>query len=126
MTRAPVIAGAAFGLGLMLFAQSHTRWFAILCLVPTAMSLMILGGTSNTIVQIAAGERFRGRVLSHYTQAFMGMMPWGALFLGALADHFGVREAIVWGGAVVLAASPIAGLMRRGERGKLEKLREAE
>jgi MFS family permease len=126
MTLAPVISGAAFGVGLMLFSQSPTRWFALVCLVPTAMSLMILGGTSNTIVQIAAGERFRGRVLSHYTQAFMGMMPWGALLLGALADHFGVREAVAWGGSVVLAAATIAWLLRRGERWKLDKLRDAQ
>lgn len=124
MTLAPVISGAAFGVGLMLFAQSHSRWFALLCLVPCAMSMMILGGTSNTIIQIAAGERFRGRVISHFTQSFMGMMPWGALLLGALADHFGVREAVSWGGSVVLAASAIAWLMRRGERWKLDKLRE--
>jgi MFS family permease len=126
ITMTPVIAGATFGIGLMLFAQSHTLWFAMLCIIPSAMSLMILGGATNTIVQIAAGDRFRGRVLSHYTQAFMGMMPWGALLLGALADRFGVREALSWGGSVVLATATIAWLLRRGERWKLDKLREAE
>jgi hypothetical protein len=43
-----------------------------------------------------------------------------------LADRFGVREALSWGGSVVLAAATIAWLMRRGERWKLDKLREAE
>jgi predicted MFS family arabinose efflux permease len=84
------------------------------------MSLMILGGSSNTIIQIAAGERFRGRVISHYTQCFMGMMPWGALILGVLAEHFGVREAVTWGGSVVLAASTVAWLMRRGQEWKFD------
>jgi predicted MFS family arabinose efflux permease len=124
ITLTPVIAGAAFGIGLMLFAQSHTLWFAMLCIIPCGMSLMILGGATNTIVQIAAGDRYRGRVLSHYTQAFMGMMPWGALLLGALADRFGVREALSWGGSVVLAAATVAWLMRRDERWKLDRLRE--
>ena len=116
----PVIAGAAFAIGMMVFAQSQTLWQAMAALVPTGMSLMILGGTSNTIIQIAAGERFRGRVISHYTQCFMGMMPWGALILGFLAERFGVREAITWGGSVVLAASTVAWLMRRGEAWKFD------
>ena len=122
----PVIAGAAFAIGMMVFAQSQTLWQAMAALVPTGMSLMILGGTSNTIIQIAAGERFRGRVISHYTQCFMGMMPWGALILGVLAEHFGVREAISWGGSVVLAASTIAWLMRRGQEWKFDNLRARE
>jgi predicted MFS family arabinose efflux permease len=122
----PVVAGAAFGIGLMLFAQSSALWLAMLVVVPCAMSLMILGGTSNTIIQIAAGERFRGRVISHYTQAFMGMMPWGALILGALADAFGVREAILWGGIVVLAAAGVAWMMRRGQEWKFDQLRAGE
>jgi MFS family permease len=122
----PVIAGAAFAIGMMVFAQSQTLWQAMAALVPTGMSLMILGGTSNTIIQIAAGERFRGRVISHYTQCFMGMMPWGALILGVLAEHFGVREAISWGGSVVLAASTIAWLMRRGQEWKFDNLRSKE
>jgi len=119
---APVAAAAAFGLLLMLFSRSHTLWFALLCIVPAAMSLMLVGGTSNTIVQIAAGQRFRGRVISHYTQAFMGMMPWGALILGAAADRFGVRQAISWGGCAVLVAAAVAWLMRRGEQWRFDKL----
>jgi len=122
IAQAPVISAAAFGVMLMLFAQSRTLWVALVCIVPAAMALMIVGGTSNTIVQIAAGEHFRGRVISHYSQAFVGMMPWGALLLGALAEHFGVREAVTWGGSVVLASATIAWLTRRGERWRLDKL----
>jgi predicted MFS family arabinose efflux permease len=123
---APVIAGAVFGVGLMLFAEVQTLWQAVVVLVPTAMCLMIQGGTTNTIIQLAASERFRGRVISHYTQAFMGMMPWGALVLGALADRFGVREAILWGGSVVLASSTLGWLMRRGQAWAFDNLKAKE
>ncbi|GAA0565909.1 MFS transporter [Rhizomicrobium electricum] len=126
LVAAPVIAGAVFGIGLMAFSQSQGLWQAVVVLVPTAMCLMIQGGTTNTIIQLAAGERFRGRVISHYSQAFIGMMPWGALILGALADRFGVREAILWGGSVVLASSTLGWLMRRGQVWKLENLRTKE
>ena len=67
-------------------------WLSVLLLLPTAASLMLLGGTTNTIIQIVAGEEFRGRVISHYTQSFMGMMPWGSLLLGWVATRFGVSR----------------------------------
>jgi predicted MFS family arabinose efflux permease len=121
LAMAPVAAAAAFGIGLMLFAQASSLWLAILCLAPAATFLMITGGTSNTIVQIAAGEAYRGRVISHYTQCFMGMMPWGALMFGAMAGAFGIRESVAWGGSVVLAAATIAWLTRRGEKWKFHK-----
>ena len=105
LAMAPVAAAACFGAGLIAFAHSHAMWLSIMLLLPTACSLMVLGGTSNTLIQIAAGERFRGRAISHYTQAFMGMMPWGSLILGTLAAHFGVRETVTLGGTVVMAAA---------------------
>jgi hypothetical protein len=74
---------------------------------------MLLGGTTNTIIQIVAHEHFRGRVISHYTQSFMGMMPWGALLLGTLASRLGVTDAISIGGAIVILSAVAAFLYRR-------------
>jgi MFS family permease len=118
---APAIAAFAFGVGLIAFSLSRELWLSIACVIPTAFSLMMLGGTSNTIVQIAAGERFRGRVISHYTQAFMGMMPWGALLLGALAGRIGIAQAVTFGGAVVMASAVLAWLFSRGQEWQLER-----
>jgi MFS family permease len=108
LTLTPILATFAFGAGLIAFAHSHVLWLSVLLLLPTACSLMLLGGTSNTIIQTVADERFRGRVISHYTQCFMGMMPWGSLMLGWAASRIGVGEAVTVGGAVVVAASMVA------------------
>jgi MFS family permease len=110
---APVLAGLSFGLGLILFSHSHWLWLSAFLLLPTSASLMLLGGTTNTIIQIVAHEHFRGRVISHYTQSFMGMMPWGALLLGTLASRLGVTNAISIGGAIVIASAGIAFYNRR-------------
>ena len=110
---APVVASAAFGVALILFSHSHHLWLSVLLLIPSSASLMLLGGTTNTIIQMVAHEHFRGRVISHYTQSFMGMMPWGALILGALASRFGVTDAITVGGAMVLSIAVIALIWRR-------------
>jgi MFS family permease len=110
---APVAAAVAFGTGLVAFSHSHLLWLSVLIALPTSAALMLLGGTTNTIIQLVAQERFRGRVISHYTQSFMGMMPWGALMLGAVAARFGVTDAISFGGIVVIASAAAAFVMRR-------------
>ncbi len=112
LTSAPIASAASFGVCLILFSHSHVLWLSVALLLPTACSLMLLGGTANTIIQISADERFRGRVISHYTQAFLGMMPWGSLLLGYLASRIGIGESVTLGGAVVVVAAALAWLNR--------------
>ncbi len=50
------------------------------------VSMMV---TLNTLVQTATPNEFRGRVLSLYSLAFFGLAPFGALFLGFLANSIG-------------------------------------
>ncbi len=52
-------------------------------------------------------------MISHYTQSFLGMMPWGALLLGTLANRLGVTDAITIGGLVVIASGALAFFGRR-------------
>ena len=108
LTLAPIAASACFGLGLIAFSHSHVLWLSVALLLPTAFSLMLLGGTTNTVIQLAAVENMRGRVISHYTQGFLGMMPWGSLMLGALAGRVGVANAVTFGGAVVVMSAAVA------------------
>jgi predicted MFS family arabinose efflux permease len=110
---APIVSAIAFGGFLILFAHSHMLWLSALLLLPTAASLMLLGGTTNTIIQLVSAERYRGRVISHYTQSFMGMMPWGALLLGSLASRMGVSNAVTIGAVVVIASGLLAYFNRR-------------
>ena len=121
LAMAPVIGAVCFGLGLIAFSHSHVMWLSVLLLLPTAASLMLLGGSTNTIIQIAAGEHYRGRVISHYTQSFMGMMPWGSLLLGWVATKFGVADSVTFGGAVVVASAVFAWFSRRGTSWRFDK-----
>jgi MFS family permease len=114
LSLAPIAASACFGLGLIAFSHSHVLSVSVALLLPTACSLMLLGGTTNTAIQLAAAEHMRGRVISHYTQSFLGMMPWGSLMLGALAGRVGVANAVTFGGAVVVISAAIAWFNRSG------------
>jgi predicted MFS family arabinose efflux permease len=110
---APAAAALSFGVSLIAFGHSHWLWLSVLLLLPTSASLMLLGGTTNTIIQMVAPEHYRGRVISHYTQSFMGMMPWGALLLGFIASRAGVTTAVTFGASVVIAAALFSTFMRR-------------
>jgi len=101
----PILSAGTFGLSLVGFSQSHWLPLSMLLLMPTAFSLMLLGGSTNTIVQTVSGDHMRGRVVSFYTMSFLGMMPWGALLMGWLASRIGVGDAVTIGGIVCIAAA---------------------
>jgi MFS family permease len=67
---------------------------------------MLQGMTaSNTILQTMVDEKMRGRVMSYYTMAFMGMAPFGSLLSGAMAHAFGAQRTVVISGiACILGA----------------------
>ncbi len=113
LTLAPILSAVCFGAGLIVFSHSHTLWLSVVILLPTACSLMLLGGTTNTIIQLTAAESMRGRVISHYTQSFLGMMPWGSLMLGSLAGRIGVADAVTIGGAIVMVSAAVAWFSKR-------------
>ncbi len=112
---APALAAAAFGVALILFSQSH--WFALslALLLPAAFSLMLLGGSTNTIIQLLSRDDMRGRVVSFYAMSFMGMMPWGSLVLGWVAERLSLRVAVTAGGLICILAAVAAWYDRKDE-----------
>jgi MFS family permease len=53
---------------------------------------------SNTIIQTLVDENMRGRVMSYYTMAFVGMAPFGSLLAGALAHAIGAPRTVIVSG----------------------------
>ena len=78
-------AAAVFGLGLIGFGLSHVFWLSMLTLLVAGMGMMQGMASSNTIIQTLVSEDKRGRVMSYYTMAFVGMAPFGSLLAGAMA-----------------------------------------
>jgi MFS family permease len=79
------VAAAVFGLGLIGFGLSHAFWLSMLMVLVAGMGMMQGMAASNTIIQTLVDEDKRGRVMSYYTMAFMGMAPFGSLLAGTLA-----------------------------------------
>jgi MFS family permease len=86
-----LIAGApvAMGAGLVVFAFSTTLWLSLPALAVMGFAVMVQMASSNTILQTIVDEDKRGRVMSFYATAFLGLAPLGALGAGALAEAIG-------------------------------------
>jgi MFS family permease len=96
------LAPAAFGLGLIAFSYSHTLGLSLLLLVATGFAMMVQMASSNTVLQTIVEDDKRGRVMSFYTMAFMGMMPLGSFLAGVLAKAVGAAATLRLGGAACI------------------------
>lgn len=96
------IATAVFGLGLVGFGLSHTFWLSMAAVLIAGMGMMQGMAASNTIIQTLVSEEKRGRVMSYYTMAFMGMAPFGSLLAGSMASKIGAPWTVVFNGIVVV------------------------
>ena len=88
------IAALVFGLGLIAFGLSHVEWLSLLLMVVVGWGMMQGLTSSNTIIQTLVPEDKRGRVMSYYTVAFVGMAPFGSLLAGALAHWIGAAHTV--------------------------------
>jgi len=102
----PVAAGI-FSLSIMIFSFSHSLTFSLALLFFSGFGIMVQMAASNTILQTIVDDDKRGRIMSFYTMAFMGMAPFGSLFSGMLASRIGVSNTLVISGSCCIFAAII-------------------
>jgi sugar phosphate permease len=105
---------AGFGLLVAAFGLAPTLGVALPLLALTGFFQITTTALTNTLLQVLAPDELRGRVVSFYTFAFVGMAPFGALAMGAAAERVGPRVALVVGGAACAVVSGLV-LVRRRE-----------
>jgi MFS family permease len=99
-----IAAGAAvFGIGLIAFSISRVVWLSMLFICVAGLGMMVQMACSNTLIQTVVDDDKRGRVMSLFTMAFIGMAPFGSLFSGAIASRIGAPGTLAIGGALCIA-----------------------
>jgi MFS family permease len=83
-----------FGATLVAFAFSKQYWFSMVILPISGFGMMVHMASCNTVLQTIVEEDKRGRIMSFYTMAFIGMMPFGSLLAGALAARIGAPNTL--------------------------------
>jgi MFS family permease len=114
-------AGAAAGLTILL-AEVRNFWAALLVLTLVGLSQIVFLASCNTTLQLVVPDRMRGRIMSLYAFVWVGVTPLGSLFVGTIADWFGVAAAYAMGGGVALACIVGLGLLwRRGRAASTDR-----
>ena len=99
------VASVVFSVGLIIFSISRMAWLSAAILAVVGFALMVQMAASNTLIQTIVDDDKRGRVMSIYTMAFIGMAPLGSLIAGYLASRIGATNALVINGCILFAAS---------------------
>ncbi|MBS0208055.1 MAG: MFS transporter [Planctomycetes bacterium] len=94
----PVLLSAA----LLVLASSQWLPVSFLALVAVGFAMMVHLGSSNIVLQTIVDEDKRGRVMSLYAMAFLGVGPLGSLLAGFMANRFGPANAIRAGAVICL------------------------
>jgi MFS family permease len=102
---------AALVVGAALVALSLSRWLpaSIALMSVIGFGILVVTVSTNMILQTIVDDDKRGRVMSLYTAAFLGVAPVGALLAGLFADRIGATTTIGIGGiGCVLISATIA------------------
>lgn len=109
LNRLLVISPAFFGVCIAAFSFSRSLGLSLAILFFSGFAMMVLVTSSNTIIQTVVDDDKRGRVMSLYTMAFMGISPFGALIAGFMAGRIGAPQTVAIGGTCsILAAAAFA------------------
>jgi MFS family permease len=99
------LAAAIFGTGLIALGLSRLLWLSLLVMLFVGGAMMTQMASSNTILQTIVHDDKRGRVMSFYSMAFLGMAPFGSLLAGALAHQIGAPRTVMISGTICIAGA---------------------
>ncbi|HKP17628.1 MAG TPA: MFS transporter [Gaiellaceae bacterium] len=106
--KALVLGSAGFSGAMLLLAPARNDAVAGVLLLVIGFCFSTWTANSQSILQLAAPDHLRGRVLSLYLFAFAGLSPVGGLLAGWLADVGGTELAFGVAGAAGLAMTALA------------------
>lgn len=96
--RVIMLATGCFGLGLVAFGYSRILWVSLALMLLVGFGMLVQLAAGNTVLQTIVEDDKRGRVMSLYAMAFMGMAPFGSLLAGAFASRVGAPQTLLVGG----------------------------
>jgi MFS family permease len=100
--RAVLLAALGFAAALFGLAISRQYLVSLGCLALLGASMSSSASLINTLLQTSAPDRLRGRVISLYALAWLGLVPIGNLQAGAVAERFGAAAALFVGAAGIV------------------------
>ncbi|AFY96741.1 MFS transporter [Chamaesiphon minutus] len=100
-----VLGPALLGMGLIVFSISRYLPLSLLAMFFIGLGTILQIASGNTVLQTIIDDDKRGRVMSIYTMSFLGVVPFGNLLGGTLADRIGVTPTLIIAGSACLLGS---------------------
>ena len=92
-------------------------WLAVAFIPLCGYAMMLQMAGINIVLQTRVEEQQRGRVMSLLSMAFQSAFPIGSLWMGWVAEHYGVSLPFILAGSLTAAASLVmAGIILRRRR----------
>jgi MFS family permease len=108
------VAVGVFGLAIICFSQSPYLWLSLMIIPFAGWGMITAFASANTIVQTLVEDDKRGRVMSLFGMAFLGMAPFGSLLAGNAAKYLtpanhdlltGASRTMLIAGGITIAAT---------------------
>lgn len=87
---------------LCLFSLTSSHILSSVLLIFTGWWFIVVLNMSNTLIQTHVEDGFRGRVMSVYSLALLGMVPIGSLIFGTIAELFKEQLTLFSGSLIAL------------------------
>lgn len=100
LTRWITFASLSAGISVIVFALSPWLPLSLLAIAFTGFGVVVNGMSVSTMIQTIVEDHMRGRVMSLFSVAFLGMFPLGSLAGGALAEVIGAPATMALGGVI--------------------------
>jgi MFS family permease len=105
LARLITISTCVFGCGLIAFSFSRYLPLSLCLTLVNGFGMIVCMASCNTIVQTVVDEDKRGRVMSFYAIAFIGMAPFGSLIGGSIASKMGAPFTLALCGIAIIAGA---------------------
>jgi len=88
----------------LILAFAWIRWLplTLVVLIGNGAAAILIFNLANALIQMLVRDELRGRVMGLYSLTFFGFLPIGALWIGAIAQHFGETAAVLVNGGILL------------------------
>ncbi len=106
LTKAAGWFALALAVALAGFSMSANLIMSLVALVFCGFCISMQMNSSNTILQLAVNDQYRGRVMAVYTMVVFGAVPMGTLAFGWVTDLIGAPHAVL----ICAAVTGLAGL----------------
>ncbi|HPC38982.1 MAG TPA: MFS transporter [Exilispira sp.] len=105
-----IISSIVFAISLIIFSFNKIFYLGLVNIFFAGASMVLQSSSTNALIQSKTPDDKRGRVMGFYTTSFRGIMPFGSLIIGFLAEKISAPASLAICGSICLLVSLFIGI----------------